>query len=340
VKNIDIMRGASRMVRELAEVEPDESVLVVTDTFSLRFGEAIAAAANEVAKEVSLVVITTYGNRHRHGQDPAKCICEAIKSADVVFMPTEWSLFHSSARREANKAGIRCISTAQPDDEMYCRTIAEAPFKEAIEVLQRVNEYLIPANDCHVTTPGGTDLYVSLKGRTYVEKNNIYATKKNGCLYASPPCVEANIAPVEGSAQGKVVIDACQASIGLIYDPIEVIIKDGVMKEIRGGVQAKNFKSFLENSGEPLLRHVCELGIGLNPACHVRGRFVEDEACYGTAHIGSGDNFTSWGGNIKAKAHTDSIFWRPTIVLDGKTIMKDGKLQIPGVPESFKGFYE
>jgi leucyl aminopeptidase (aminopeptidase T) len=340
MKNIDIMRGASRMVRELAEVQSDESVLVVTDTFSLRFGEAIAAAANEVAKEVSLVVITTYGYRHRHGQDPAKCICEAIRNADVVFMSTEWSLFHSNARREANKAGVRCISTAQPDDEMYCRTIPESPFKEAIEVLQRVNGFLIPAEECYIKARGGTDLYLSLKGRTYVETNNIYATKKNGYVYASPPCVEANIAPVEGSAQGKLVIDACQASIGLITDPIEVIIKDGVMREIRGGIQARNFRSFLENSGEPLLYHVCELGIGLNPACRVRGRFVEDEACYGTAHLGCGDNFTSWGGNIRAKAHTDSIFWRPTITLDGKTIMKEGKLQVPGVPDSFKGYYE
>jgi leucyl aminopeptidase (aminopeptidase T) len=334
------MRAATRLVRELAEVQPDESVLVVTDTFGLRFGEAIAVAANGVAKEVSLAVITTYGYRHRHGQDPARCICEAMRAADVVFMPTEWSLFHSMARHDANKAGVRCISTAQPDDEMYCRTIAESPFKEAIEVLQLVNEYLIPANDCHITAPGGTGLYLSLKGRTYVEKNNIYATKKNGCFYCSPPCVEPNIAPVESSAQGRLVIDASQASIGLIHDPIEVIIKDGVMKEIRGGVQAKNFKSFLENSGEPLLYHVCELGIGLNPACRVRGRFVEDEACYGTAHIGCGDNFTSWSGNIKAKAHTDGIFWKPTIAFDGKTIMVDGKLQIPGVPEWFKEYYE
>ena len=340
MKNIDIMRGASRIVRELAEVQPDESVLVVTDTFSLRFGEAIAMAANELAKDVSLVVINTYGYRQRHGQDPARCICEAMKAADVVFMPTEWSLFHSNARREANNAGVRCISTAQPDDEMYCRTIPESPFKEAIDILQIVNEYLISANDCHVTAPGGTDLHLSLRGRTYVEKNNIYATKRNGFLYSSPPCVEANIAPVEGSAQGKLVIDACQASVGLIQNPIHVKITNGVMTEIQGGSQAATFKSFLENSGEPLLFHVCELGFGLNPACHVRGRFVEDEACYGTAHIGSGDNFTSWGGNLKAKAHTDSIFWRPTIILDGKTIMEDGRLRIPGVPISFKGFYQ
>ena len=60
MKHIDIMRSASRLVRKLAEVEPDESVLVVTDTFSLRSGEAIVAAANRVAKASLSVALRLY----------------------------------------------------------------------------------------------------------------------------------------------------------------------------------------------------------------------------------------------------------------------------------------
>lgn len=329
------------MVRELAGVQEGETVLVVTDTYSIKYGHALFTAANEVTKDVSLAVMTVYGDRRRHGQRAPEPIHKGMQHADVVFMPTEWSLFHSESRYAANEAGARTCSLAQPDDEIFARTIADSPFEECIDLLQKVNEYLIKAKDCHVTAPGGTDLYMSFEGKTVVEKNNIYV-RKDGQLNASPPCVEANMAPVKGSAEGKLVIDADQASIGLINEPIECIIEKGKIVDIRGGVEAKKLKSYFDNSGEPLLYWVCELGIGLNPECRVRGRFVEDEAAYGTAHIGCGDNSRSWGkdGEIVAQAHTDSIFWKPTITLDGEKLMEDGKLVIPGVPENFKGYYE
>ena len=44
----------------------------------------------------------------------------------------------------------------------------------------------------------------------------------------------------------------------------------------------------------------------------------------GTVHVAIGDNSTI-GGKVKAPVHLDGIMKNPTLVIDGKTVIKDGK---------------
>ena len=95
--------------------------------------------------------------------------------------------------------------------------------------------------------------------------------------------------------------------------------------EIKGGKQAQALRKLLEGAGGDSVYVVAELGIGLNPQARVCGRVLEDEGVYGSVHFGFGDN-RSLGGVNKAPMHLDAVILKPTVTVDGATILQEGEL--------------
>ena len=337
ISMVDIYRGAERLVRECAGVGTDERVLVVTDTMSFKYGEATMAAATTSAKEVTMALIGTHGRLH--GQNPPDAVAAAMKEADVIFMITEWSLAHCQARMEASRRGARVLSTAQPDDELFARTMAESPFAEMKGVVQAVNNLMTQAGEARVTTAAGTDLWLDLKDVANVDLEHGYCRPEADYQagFAGPPVIEANIAPVSGNAEGTLVVDACHAALGVLNNPITFKIEKGKVISIEGGNEAYQLREIMGRM-DPGIFLVAELGIGLNPIARLRSRFYEDESVYGTAHIGLGNNTSTMGGTQQVNGHMDNIFWKPTITLDGQKMMDEGRLCYPDAPQ-IKGFY-
>jgi leucyl aminopeptidase (aminopeptidase T) len=51
----------------------------------------------------------------------------------------------------------------------------------------------------------------------------------------------------------------------------------------------------------------------------------EAKKAWGTAHVALGDN-RSLGGTVESPLHIDFILLRPTVWLDGREVVRDGKL--------------
>jgi leucyl aminopeptidase (aminopeptidase T) len=221
---VDMMRGADRLVRELARVTDEDNVLVICDTSTFEIGTAIAAKANEIAKDVVMNVIRVYRGI-THGQEPPRAIAEAMKAVNVVFAATEYSISHTKARRDASKLGVRCLTLPAPDTETLARTMVETPFSEMKPVVEKVAELLSNADSAHITTEAGTDLSLNLRGRASVDLEYGYCPPATN--FCAPPCVEANIAPVEDTAEGILVVDGTQSAVGLLRDPIKLRIERG-----------------------------------------------------------------------------------------------------------------
>ncbi|UOF88871.1 hypothetical protein LSG31_13070 [Fodinisporobacter ferrooxydans] len=335
----DIFRGAYRLVTECAKVEPGEDVLIITDTACVKYAEAIMAASLTITKHVNTIVMPLYGRLH--GQNPSKAVAEAMKSVDVVFMPTVWSMSHTQARRDASRLGVRCLTIPSADDEVFARTMVETPFAEVKETVMTVNQMLTEANEAEVTTPAGTNLWFNLKGRFNIDLEHGWlhkGFKEYGDNFAAPPCVEANIAPLEGTTQGVIVVDAAQSAVGVLNDPIILTVENGKIVKIDGKRDAVALQMRIDEVGDPDICQVAELGIGLNPKAKLRGQFIEDESIYGTGHVGMGNNESTMGGTLKVNGHFDNIFWYPTIKLDGKEIIKDGKIVSKQIPP-LTGYY-
>ena len=148
-------------------------------------------------------------------------------------------------------------------------------------------------------------------------------------MFTTVPTIEANVSPLEGTAEGTIVADASipYIGIGLLKEPITFKVEKGMIVSITGGSQADILRRNWESKNDPLVYNVAEMGIGLNPECRFIGYMLEDEGVYGSVHIGTGTNITL-GGVIKAACHYDLIMTGATIVADGRYVLKDGKVAL------------
>jgi leucyl aminopeptidase (aminopeptidase T) len=151
--------------------------------------------------------------------------------------------------------------------------------------------------------------------------NALYCIVEPG-QFSPVPNVEANVSPIEGTATGRIVVDASipYLGIGLIEQPILVEVKDGFITSIEGGRQADVLGRDLASHGDRNSFNIAELGVGLNPKCKMIGIMLEDEGVLGSAHIGIGTNITL-GGRIKAPCHYDLLVWNPRIEVDGEVVI-------------------
>jgi len=174
-----------------------------------------------------------------------------------------------------------------------------------------------------VTTALGTDITMSLEGRQCHEDHGIV---RNPGEFTNLPAGEAYLAPVEGTARGRIVVDGSAAGVGIVKQPITLIVEAGYATEITGGAEADKLKEITAEFGKDG-RNIAELGIGTNDKAILTGLVLEDEKVMGTVHIAIGDN-ASMGGKVSVPSHLDLVIKAPTLLLDGREIIKDGKLLV------------
>jgi len=311
------MKKAARIVVEnCLGIKPAEEVLIITDGQTRRIGEALSSAARDLGAEAVLVDML---EREAHGFEPPRVVAQAMKMADVVIAPTSKSLTHTKARREATESGARIASMPTITEEIMCRTMS-ADYTKIKEVSEKFCNVLSQGSEVWLTTPAGTDLVIHIAGRKALADTGYLCDKG---AFGNLPAGEACLAPVEGTTCGIAMIDGTMAGIGLIKTPIKLEIKDGLVTKISGGQEAEALIKLFEGKGNEV-KNVAELGIGTNEKAILSGSLLEDEKVLGTVHIGLGDNI-AFGGSIKAPMHLDGIMLKPTLVVDGKTVIKDGK---------------
>jgi leucyl aminopeptidase (aminopeptidase T) len=321
MKNILMSKGARTLVETCAAVKPEENVLIVTDFTKMKIAEAVSAAAYRLGAEVAICAIAP---RTGHGQEPPP-VAEDMKKADVVFMPVSYSITHTQAVKSACESGARIIAMTDFREDMLIKGGLEADFHETKILCQKMAQAFEKSRDVLLTSSGGTRLSMRKEGRP---GNALHCIVEAGQM-SPAPTVEANFSPIEGSAEGIIVADASipYIDIGILFEPVQATVKEGMITDIKGGHQAKILADDLKRRNDPNVYNVAELGVGLNPKCTLQGIMLEDEGVFGTVHIGIGTNITL-GGNIKAAIHYDLLMWEPTIELDGKVVLEKGQVRL------------
>ena len=320
-KEILMMKGSSKLVNVLAQVKKNEQVLIVTDYDTLSIARSLATACIQAEAEPTLMIMRP---REAHGLEPPEMVAAAMTKADMVFQPVSKSIAHTSATKKAREAGARVIVLPEYTEEMLISGGLEADFEAQKPLCEKMRDYLTNARTARVTTPSGTNIAMSLDGRPGRALTGM-ARERGG--YSSPPNIEASIAPVEGTAEGVIVVDASISSIGLLSSPVTVLVREGLAKEITGGMEAQTLKGILESANDPRVYNVGELGIGLNPKAKLCGLMLEDEGAFGSVHIALGSN-ADFGGKTKAARHIDLIISKSTLLLDDKPVLQDGQVVI------------
>jgi len=316
MKELLMAKGARTLIDVCTKVKPGETVLVITDMYRLTIAKVIAGVAMDRGAEA---IVTVIQPRERNGQEPPDPVAEAMKKADVVFTPVTYSITHTHAVKNAAAAGARLIVMTDFTEEMMIRGGLEADFETLKPVCKKVAKAFADGNRIKLTTPAGTHLEMDINGR---RGNALYCLVEPG-EFSTAPTVEANVSPIEGSANGRLVVDASipYIGIGVLTQPMTVEIKDGFITGIEGAGQAEMLRKDLESHKDPSVYNIAELGVGLNPKCRMCGFMLEDEGVISTCHIGIGTNITL-GGNTKAPIHYDLLGWEPTVEVDGQVVVQ------------------
>jgi len=306
---------AVRMLGACMGLHPGESLLVVTDAPTREIGEAVFQAGGRIGAQAMLLVVPPTG---RHGAEPPPAVAEAMKRVDVVICPTRFSLTHTQARLEAARAGARIATMPGITEEMFFKGAVSADYQAVARTTQRVTALLTDAREAKLVK-GGKELVLSLEGRRGVASTGLYRERgQSGNL----PSGEGYIAPVEGTAQGEVVIDGAVAGIGRLDVPLVATLRDGRLVQVDGPA-ASQLLGLLGDS--PEARTLAELGLGTNDKARLSGVVLEDEKVYGTVHLAFGDNST-FGGNTRAGVHIDGVILSPDLYLDGRLVVSQGRV--------------
>ena len=318
---IQMAPTARRIVETVLAVKPAEHVCIVTDTECPHtITESLAQAAKGVAAEVAVVMMTP---REAGSVEPPPVVGAAIQAADAVIWQATYAVVHTRTARAAFAKGVRMCDMWGCNEDMMVRGGIAADYGYIGELTKRLAPIFTKGNEAWLTTPAGTDLRVSLEGRQAFPLVGMADQKGTFCAL---PDGEVAMSPITGSAEGILVQPFCieKMELGYVKEKITIEVRGGRMTEISGGPQADFLAQVLDTAGGTA-RNIAEFAIGTNPKCRLGVTIREAKKTWGTAHVGIGDS-KSVGGDVEGPLHFDIIFVEPTVTVDGRVVVKDGKI--------------
>jgi aminopeptidase len=314
-----LLSAALVAARDCMGVRAGEKTVIVTDEPMRQLAQALFRANVSLQAETVIVEMTP---RESNGAEPPQLVGQLMSQADVVFCPTSKSLTHTDARRAASAAGARVATLPGVTEEIMVRCM-NADYHAIAARTLRLCKLMEQTKVVRVVAPGGTDITLPIAGRGAHASSGLFREKGQ---WGNLPTGESYVAPVEGASSGIVVVDGSMAGVGMVGQPIRIVVRDGYAEEITGGPEAERLIALLEPHGRDA-RTVAEFGIGTNDKAILSGKIIEDEKVMGTIHIAFGDN-KSMGGSVRVASHLDGLIKCPTVWFDKKLVIKEGDILV------------
>ncbi|MDI6708017.1 MAG: aminopeptidase [Candidatus Thermoplasmatota archaeon] len=307
-----LQESAKTIISTCMGVRKGERAVIIIDTSKENIGQALFEAAKEVKAEPVLVKILP---TKADNEEPPAAVAEAMKHADVIIAATEFSLTHTEARKAATRSGARIAALPGITEEIF--ESLSADFEEIEKRIKKIYWAVRNCRKIEIETKLGTYVTLSTDGRKWVTEDTGICRERS--KLTNLPAGEIFIAPNEGSANGTLIVDG---SFGKkLQNPLRIIVKDGFAES-----ENEEAEKLLTKKGK-LGRAVGEFGIGLNPKAKIIGFPLQDKKALGTCHLSFGDNF-AFGGKIKCGAQAVAVIKEPTVKVDGRVILEEGKLVI------------
>jgi len=359
--NEDLLKAAGAAICESLAVKNGEHVLIITNPLKdvYKISQALYVASAKAG--ASLVLMVQPKKLSFDYAEPA--VINAIKTEPEVIISI--SAERLGKDKEALKnpykgldgkpythifdhllyglKKIRAFWSPTVTTDMFVRTVP-IDYSELRNKCAKVSQLMKDAKEVHVETALGTDISVSIKGRKPRADDGDFRTPGKG---GNIPSGEVFISPELGASNGTLVFDG---SITLeetlvIKEPMKLQVEDGFVTEIDGKTEAKQLSKYVEQAEKKPFemakkgelddtkakeysknaRNIGELGIGLNPKAKIVGNVLEDEKVLGTVHFAIGSNYDQ---DALALIHSDGIIKKPTVTIDDKVLMKQGKIMI------------
>ncbi|MFQ5972081.1 MAG: hypothetical protein ACE5Q3_07075 [Alphaproteobacteria bacterium] len=323
---------------EMSEVRAGETMTVLSDLASRRdYVAAAFAAADEMGFDAYEMCVNSIPSWTRVGVPTigrCKGTLEAVKAADIVVclhipLFTRWL-------REVMDTGTRVLMVIDAPDDLE-ELLAPPGLKEAVKHAHR---RLTETSEIRVVSDAGTDLsyrcgeYPVMSQWGFADEPGHFDHWGAGHVHTFPD---------EGTANGTVVVQPGDIVIlpycRYVKDAIRLEIRDGFIREIDGGLDAKLMNDWLEDNRrrpDDMDGHaVSHLGWGMNPQArwyNIALHGDEPDRHHASARVFPG-NFlfstgpnTQGGGTRDTKGHYDVPMRDCTVMLDGEVVIDRGRI--------------
>ncbi len=233
-------------------------------------------------------------------------VTEFAVAPDAIIALSNFSTSHTRFRDYLTRLkGVRYASMPLFERSMLVGAMT-ADWKEVEARTNRIVQMMTGGDMIFITSHNGTSISFSMKGRD-VKADTGILTRRGA--FSNLPAGEAYLAPLEGTAEGALVLE--WAPTRKLKESIFLEVKNGMVVDVSGKDPfAKELKEKLE--ANPLTGNIAELGIGTNEKAERPDNILETEKILGTVHMALGDN-SSFGGKVSVPFHEDFIFFRPTL---------------------------
>jgi leucyl aminopeptidase (aminopeptidase T) len=301
-------------------VRPGEQVVLLTDDGT---DEAVVDGLREgVGARGAVAVVARVPVPLLPGSEPPTTVAAMMLEAGAIIELTSLFIGSSIARQRATGNGARYL--AMPGvrlDTFRDGGPLTVDFANLRAQVEHIGTAWTRARSFRLTTPAGTDLRGSVEGRPGRVLHGLACASGD---YMAPPDIEAGTAPLEGSTNGTVVVDADLLFMGQgpLPEPVVLHIRDGELAGIEGNEKYR-LTDMIDRCGDRRMSNLAEVSMAFNPAGRVCAVAMETESALGTAHIALG-NSIAYGGVVDAVAHLDCVMRDATLELDGETVLVAG----------------
>jgi leucyl aminopeptidase (aminopeptidase T) len=327
-----LVKGARLIVETCMTVKEGDSVLIIADDLHHKHAQALAGVAVSLGARVMVADVTPEVSAAlasmKYPMEPAPHLAAAMVNSDVIIITTilEWAnrFAHVDPVSNAVKRGAKIASV---EEGMGSWDLTIEDIRATTERAERIMAAMEGADTVRITSPAGSDLTVSIAGRPPLK---VVPVKDPGVMMGPIPLWgEVAYAAVEDKTNGTMVFDGVMLGVGVsgnLPEPIVLKIENGRAVDIQGGAAADALKHAFSLSDESA-NVVAEFAIGTSEK--EKYGSPSEKGMLSTVHFGLGDNAHCYpGGQSHSRTHLDGTLRDVTIIVDGKTIMKDGVLTI------------
>jgi 2,5-dihydroxypyridine 5,6-dioxygenase len=337
---LELGKAGYIIAHEMCRVKKGESVIITVD--SVMDFKPVAETAKAAEAAGGKVLVAWHSTPRGYGKvaDPQlpESLKVAIPAADVwIEFNNQWLLYSTPWIEAMSNQRTRYLFLGGLDPERVTRCIARLDMELQEKFQNKIVELTHQAFKMRITTPGGTDIaFENVRERPIT--NELRADVPGPHFLVG----QIGWAPREESINGVIVFDGSfsgggEADLGILSHPIELVIKDGRIDEIKGQAEAQKMKAWLEKLADPNMYNLAHVCYGFNPGAILTGLCTEDERVWGSTEWGMGYQGPMFEGSLpEAISHADGICLNSTVWLDDKLLVEEGKVVHPELVEIAK----
>jgi len=313
-ENVWLQSIAQSSKKQLARITPqEESALEETDIFIFTMGPRDPVPWSSIPKEKRGEVCMWLDTRYDKSAY-ARRWASVAKAHKVKMLAIEATL------ATPQRAKAQGLNYEEWRSDMFGGCIAD--HKAISRRAKALAKLMRGESSVRVTTPAGTQLNFNLDGRP-VEISDGISTRemveKGKVVFLPAGSIEVSVD--EESARGRIVYDTAVGLGNEMLDGLAFDLKDGRIQRHRARGSA-SFGRYLRSGGKEAGRFSF-FGFGLNP--NMKHGFTQDDKVLGNLTLGFGGN-ESIGGKNSAKNQWWASIGGATVEIDGRRIMKEGRL--------------